>query len=155
MLFSYWKSPHTCLLFTLKKKWNSAFLPAAKHCVPPVNNFVSVQMKLINFHLSMTALLSLSWADGVSWSRNSLLKIYHCDNRPAAIWPAGVQFTLHFCRLFLQDPYTVKPRFIAFVRGLKKKRWIWENDKCWSPYKINKNDQLCVYVFSKSKNVHK
>jgi hypothetical protein len=28
--------------------------------------------------------------------------------------------------------YTVKPLFIVFVRGLKKKQWIWENNICGS-----------------------
>jgi hypothetical protein len=28
--------------------------------------------------------------------------------------------------------YTVKPLFIVFVRGLKKKQWIWENNRCGS-----------------------
>jgi hypothetical protein len=27
---------------------------------------------------------------------------------------------------------TVKPLFIVFVRGLKKKQWIWENNRCGS-----------------------
>jgi hypothetical protein len=49
---------------------------------------------------------------------------------------------------------TVKPRFLAFVGGLKKKRWIRENDRCGSLYKINKN-QICLYAFTNSKNVHK
>jgi hypothetical protein len=48
---------------------------------------------------------------------------------------------------------TVKPRFVVFVRGLKKKRWIRENYRCGSLYKINKNDQICLQVFTKSKNV--
>jgi hypothetical protein len=28
--------------------------------------------------------------------------------------------------------YTVKPLFIVFVGGLKKKQWIWENNRCGS-----------------------
>jgi hypothetical protein len=50
---------------------------------------------------------------------------------------------------------TVKPLFIVFIGGLKKKRWFWENNRCGSLYKINKNYQICLYVFTKSKNVHK
>jgi hypothetical protein len=53
------------------------------------------------------------------------------------------------------DYNIVKPRFILFVGGLKKKWWIWENDRWGSLYKINKNYQMCLYVFTKSKNVLK
>jgi hypothetical protein len=31
---------------------------------------------------------------------------------------------------FALIPYTVKPLFIVFVGGLKKKQWIRENDRC-------------------------
>jgi hypothetical protein len=46
---------------------------------------------------------------------------------------------------------TVKPLFIVLVQGLKKKRWIWENNRCGSLHKINKNDQICLHIFTKSK----
>jgi hypothetical protein len=36
---------------------------------------------------------------------------------------------LKFCALV---GYTVKPLFIVFVRGLKKKQWIRENNRCGS-----------------------
>jgi hypothetical protein len=56
----------------------------------------------------------------------------------------------------LQFYSTAKPRFIVSVGWSdKKKLWIWEDNRCGSLYKSNKNDQICLYVFTKSKNVHK
>jgi hypothetical protein len=46
---------------------------------------------------------------------------------------------------------TLKPRFSFPLEGLKKKQWIRENNRRRSLYKNNKNDQICLYVFTKYK----
>lgn len=83
-------SSQTCPLLTLEKGNSTPFL-AAEHWLPADDDFASVHMKLINFRLSicwlMTVLLSLPWADGVSWTRNSLLNICHYDKDPLPFDP--------------------------------------------------------------------
>jgi hypothetical protein len=50
---------------------------------------------------------------------------------------------------------TVKSRFIVSAGGPEKERWIRENDRCGSLYKMNKNSHIYICVFTtESKNVH-